>query len=458
MTTTNVSGNQLSIVGNLIQATFGTGQDVIPIVTDFTGTNNVYVIDFTFQQQGLIFSGPRTLYINNISNPNQVFVTIDGTQQTFAAPPYSCGYYPVIARQNSKITLSSVGGAATLTNIQIFNYDISPNVWLLTPGGGGNAITAADGAIVTIGTKADAPYAGGGGSASEVAILKGIYAVSAAAIPAGANTIGKVNQGLPATVANSWFASITDGTNTGAVKAASVAPLVADPAQVVSTADGNIVSIGAKADAAITNPATAGSVIAFLKGIASLLAGNLTVIQPAAANLLATISQSAALWNNQGSVASGVAASGNPFLDAGVDGGGVVRTIRTDTTGLQLSGTLAPGTVVIGDSGNLAATAGAATLPGVAGKTTYITGFEVTGSGATAATKVLVTVTGLVGAATKTYVMVVPAANNTSIQPLIVQFPAPLPANAANTAIVVNLPSFGVGNLNAAVSASGFQL
>lgn len=58
-------------------------------------------------------------------------------------------------------------------------------------GGGGGAITIADGADIAEGAKADAAYAGSG-SASVVALLKGNYNALVAATPAGANVIGKV--------------------------------------------------------------------------------------------------------------------------------------------------------------------------------------------------------------------------------------------------------------------------
>lgn len=106
-------------------------------------------------------------------------------------------------------------------------------------------------------------------------------------------------------------------------------------------------------------------------------------------------------------------------------------------------------------SGNVAAAAAVATLPAVAGKTTWITGFEATAAGSTAAADVVLTVTGLTNALS--YVFVFPAGALTGAQPLIVEFPQPIPASAVNTAIVVTLPSGGVGNTNAAVSAHGFQ-
>lgn len=96
------------------------------------------------------------------------------------------------------------------------------------------------------------------------------------------------------------------------------------------------------------------------------------------------------------------------------------------------------------------------TLPAAPGLTTYLTGFEVTGAGATAASVVVVTVTGVLGG-TKRYDVVVPAGATTSITPLIIEFTRPIPASAPNTAIIVTLPAFGAGNTNVALTAHGFQ-
>ena len=110
-------------------------------------------------------------------------------------------------------------------------------------GGGGGAVTIASGAVaagaysagslatgsgvdgwnLTEGTKSDAAYAGSG-SSSIVAALKGIYAALVAALPAGANIIGKVgiDQTTPGTtngvVINSGNAG---GFDSGPVQASS---------------------------------------------------------------------------------------------------------------------------------------------------------------------------------------------------------------------------------------------
>jgi hypothetical protein len=108
-------------------------------------------------------------------------------------------------------------------------------------------------------------------------------------------------------------------------------------------------------------------------------------------------------------------------------------------------------------SGNVANAAATATIPAAAAKTGYLTGFEITGAGATAGAVVLATITGLLGG-TATYAVVVPAGITTSITPLTVEFGPPLPASAVNTAIVVSLPALGLGNTNAATVAHGFCL
>lgn len=115
-------------------------------------------------------------------------------------------------------------------------------------------------------------------------------------------------------------------------------------------------------------------------------------------------------------------------------------------------------------SGDVAAASAVATLPAASGLTTYIEGFDVTGAGATGASVVPVTVTGLqTQTGTLTFDVVVPAGATVAIggtgTPGIVsfRFPTPIPASATNTTIVVTATTFGSGNLHACVTAYGFQ-
>lgn len=114
-------------------------------------------------------------------------------------------------------------------------------------------------------------------------------------------------------------------------------------------------------------------------------------------------------------------------------------------------------TSVSASSGNVANASAAATIPAVAAKTNYITGFQITAGGATAAAVVSVTVTGLLGG-TATFTFGVPAGAGVPATPLVITFPNPLPASAVNTAIVVTCPALGAGNTNATVTAQGYVL
>lgn len=106
-------------------------------------------------------------------------------------------------------------------------------------------------------------------------------------------------------------------------------------------------------------------------------------------------------------------------------------------------------------SGNVAAATATATLAAVAAKTNYITGWDVNAGGATAASIVSCTVTGLAGG-TETRALPVVAGVTAPNTPLVVRYPAPIPASAVNVAIVVSCPTLGAGNTNATVNAYGF--
>lgn len=103
-----------------------------------------------------------------------------------------------------------------------------------------------------------------------------------------------------------------------------------------------------------------------------------------------------------------------------------------------------------------AASANNVTLTGSAGLTTYMTGFEVTGAGATSASVIAISTTGVAGAQLQ-YSLVIPAGATTSITPLIVEFTEPVASSAVAGNIVLQVPSFGVGNTNVAVTIHGFK-
>jgi hypothetical protein len=93
------------------------------------------------------------------------------------------------------------------------------------------------------------------------------------------------------------------------------------------------------------------------------------------------------------------------------------------------------------------------TLAGRQGAQTFICGFVITSGGTTTAIDVLATITGTVNTLNFSYMGV------SSGQGLLgVAFPHCQPASAVNTGIVVSLPALGLGTINAAVTAWGYQL
>jgi len=116
-----------------------------------------------------------------------------------------------------------------------------------------------------------------------------------------------------------------------------------------------------------------------------------------------------------------------------------------------------PGIPITASSGNVAAATATATLAaGGVNRITYICGFAATSGGATAAAVVNLTVTNVV-TGTMTYTYGANTGVGVPTAPLVVQFNPCLPANAANTTIVVSMPSLGAGNSNAAVNSWGYQ-
>jgi len=115
------------------------------------------------------------------------------------------------------------------------------------------------------------------------------------------------------------------------------------------------------------------------------------------------------------------------------------------------------GPVTAYSSGNVANTAAAAAIPAAAGKVGYLTGFDVSGGGATAGSTVLLTITGLLGG-TATHSISVPNSPTSQITPRSYVFDPPLRGADVNTAITVSLAALGAGNTSACVSVYGFSI
>lgn len=104
-----------------------------------------------------------------------------------------------------------------------------------------------------------------------------------------------------------------------------------------------------------------------------------------------------------------------------------------------------------------AAQAVAASLSALPGKTNYVTGITITGSGSTLGSVVLATLSGLTVQDLK-FAVAAPANLLSPIQPVDVQFDPPIPASAVNVAITLSIPSVGLGNTSLVANIYGYSM
>lgn len=140
-------------------------------------------------------------------------------------------------------------------------------------------------------------------------------------------------------------------------------------------------------------------------------------------------------------------------VGSGSEAAFVPAFVQVDSSGAEVP---FGGTSVAGTSGNVANASAAATLAAVAAKTNYVTGVEFTFAGATAASVVVATITGLLGG-TQSFIVAVPAGAAVGGVPIALKFDPPHPASAVNTAITATLPALGAGNTNACANIRGIQ-
>jgi hypothetical protein len=165
---------------------------------------------------------------------------IDTNQNAYpsAANPDGSAAFPITVNATGVAQATATSAAPTYVNgtPNPLSMDLSGNLRVSGGGGGGGgAVTAVsgafvDGAMVTMGTEADASWSGSG-SGTLVSLLKGIY--------------GKIAGGGPVTAASGAFV------------------------------DGSIVTIGTEADAAWSGSGSS-TLVAALKAIYAKLAGTLT--------------------------------------------------------------------------------------------------------------------------------------------------------------------------------------
>lgn len=97
---------------------------------DFTAvTNKTITFNFNAINQGGIFGIPKSVFVDNGSNPNPVIVSTSITNQTFTVPSFAQGVFTVEATESSEVSFTSNGGATDKGKITLYNYSVPPSVW-----------------------------------------------------------------------------------------------------------------------------------------------------------------------------------------------------------------------------------------------------------------------------------------------------------------------------------------
>lgn len=124
---------------------------------------------------------------------------------------------------------------------------------------------------------------------------------------------------------------------------------------------------------------------------------------------------------------------------------------------VSTSGGVLVGTQPLQGAGGAAAAGYSASLtPTTATHKAYVSGFRISGLGATGASSIQPQLTGVLGGS-QNYNMDIPAGVAVGVTPLVITFNPPMPAVAVNTPIVINVPSFGAGNTQAHAEIWGYQ-
>lgn len=128
MATNYISQQDITVKGNIDQTAANEGPVTITAVLNFSNAQ-VFIFDPTIVTQGMLYTTTKSLFVDNSTNPKPIFVTVDTSGQYFPIPPFSSGWYKISANQDSKITLTSDGGATRRTPVLFTNYEQEPIVW-----------------------------------------------------------------------------------------------------------------------------------------------------------------------------------------------------------------------------------------------------------------------------------------------------------------------------------------
>lgn len=101
------------------------GRVSIPAVIDCSAPFS-WLFDFAVLTDQGKWGQARSVFVNNRYNPTEIFVEVSGTDQKFPIPPYSAGYYTIIAQPQSTVKFAGVGGATAPVDVDFLNWSVQP--------------------------------------------------------------------------------------------------------------------------------------------------------------------------------------------------------------------------------------------------------------------------------------------------------------------------------------------
>jgi hypothetical protein len=123
-----LSSNEVYLTGRVAAPKVEQDRVGVAARLDFR-SSNTFVVDFTVTNQAQVIGTVRTMFMDNTTNPNEVIVSVGGTNQSFTIPANAEGYFPLTATEISRITMTSLGGATSIQSAVFYNYDMPAVVW-----------------------------------------------------------------------------------------------------------------------------------------------------------------------------------------------------------------------------------------------------------------------------------------------------------------------------------------
>lgn len=103
------------------------GSAAYPITVDFTA-ETTFEVNLQNLQAGGQISQLEGVYIDNADNPDPLLVMVQGTGQRIICPPFSQGYFVVLAPNPPAIIIESAM-AAVVCQVILLNFTVMPVVW-----------------------------------------------------------------------------------------------------------------------------------------------------------------------------------------------------------------------------------------------------------------------------------------------------------------------------------------